>query len=101
MVLLLQRGMAKQVENLREKMKADLEWERAWRKREFVALKVSSTTAVPICTILQPSIVVLISCNQPAHPTHIHITIPCALHFESKNCNFLHLNYKKLLQAVA
>jgi hypothetical protein len=23
------------------------------------------------------------------------------LHFESKNCNFLHLNYKKLLQAVA
>jgi hypothetical protein len=75
MVVLLQRAMTKEVSALKEKMRAEMEMERMRRKREFVDVKVSSRTAVPNCTILQSSIVVLISSPQSAYPYSHHYTL--------------------------
>jgi hypothetical protein len=58
---LLQKTMGKELADIRNKMKIELDCQRAQQKEELLSLRVSSPRAVQICTILQPSIEPLIS----------------------------------------
>jgi hypothetical protein len=60
--LLLQRKMQKDVQDVRNNIRIELNIDRVKQKEELMALRVSSSCAVQICTISQPSIVALISC---------------------------------------